>query len=135
MPVPNLLNPVNVVIEPGAPAVTRFDEDAREPVRTLKKGPPISLFAQVEWAITSPRAFAAGPVQGATGYLVVRKVDIDAIPYSPRRGDKVTVIGNQTTDLYLSHVAPTGHYTDAGGTTLFRLYFEDRRPASGVART
>jgi len=135
MPVPNLLHPVNVVVEPGAPATTRFDEDAREPVRTMERMSPISLLAQVEWAIASPKAFAAGPVQGAAGYILVRKVDIDAIPYSPRRGDKITTIGNQTTDLYVSHVAPTGHYTDAGGTTLYRIWFEDRRPASGVART
>ena len=134
MPVPNLQHPVDVVIERVNRSATTYDTQAREPIRTVGRLPAITIPAQVQWTIRSPSMVPAGIVNQASGYLVARKVDLEAKGYSPLVGDKITNVGCESTDLYVLYVSPMAHYPDQRGVTLYRIWFEDRRPAAGEPR-
>jgi hypothetical protein len=134
MPVPNLIHPINVTVMAIHKAATRYDDDAREPVRSVTRRTPLVVPAQVSYQIPRPDLLPIGVSEKASGYMLFRRVDLLARGYAPARGDKFSKVGHETADLYVLHVEPLGHYQDQNGSTLVRAYFADRQPATGVPR-
>ena len=130
MPLPNLLHPIDVTIERADKATTPYDPDIREPLRTARRI-SVTVKAQVKYfQVGTPEWEKMGFSEEVKGYLLVRKTDVAAIPYTPSRGDRITAIGGRATALYLLQWNDTGHYPDQGGYTLMRLFFTDRRPSA-----
>lgn len=130
MTVPNLLDPVPVTIVQGDVASTLYDEDAREPVQQLAHQTPVTLQGQVKWgAVEEVEMERQGVAEGADGYVLFRKIDLDVKGVTLAKNDRFTQIGLVETDVYILKLQPMGHYTDQGGHTLVRAWFEDRTPA------
>lgn len=115
--VPNLISPTTIQIEQKSSSSTSYDTLAREPVKTVSRDAAIELPAQVSWGKSyASRYFGGGQggtVQDATGYLVFRVTDIDAIGVTLAQGDKVTRIGGAITNVFLSDRTLVGHHDGA----------------------
>lgn len=130
MTVPNLLHPIPVTIVQGDPDATLYDEDAREPAQQLARATPVVLQGQVKWgAVEEVEMERQGVAEGADGYVLFRKIDLDALGITLAPNDRFTKIGHVETDVYILKLQPMGHYTDQGGHTLVRAWFADRTPA------
>lgn len=134
MPQPDLISPVQVVIEAAqreASAATRYDQDAREPRRSIKR---VQVIVPAQVSIGSSRNSnyrPSGVSEDVTGYLVVRIVDCQEAGYSPARGDRVVQIGSHANvGLYVVAYEPCGHWDDEDGATLTRIYLVNRRPSA-----
>ena len=135
MPQPNLISPVDCVIQPidrvGSPP--RMDDDLHEPVGNPARGSTVTISAQVSAGrFDAAEAGIGGTVPRSMGYLCVRQLDVDALGYIPRRGDRITLIGTKTVNYYVVEVTPRGHWGDVGGNTLLKLHFADREPTHRV---
>lgn len=132
MPQPRLQHPITITIEVIDKASTPYDEDAREPLRVARRATK-TFPAQVRYRRqVEPERTVLGTEEEVTGRLTTRKVDLAAISYTPRRGDRITKIGKDATELYLVTIELLGHYPDQNGATLKRLYFADRRPSAST---
>jgi hypothetical protein len=132
MPTPNLIHPVDVVIETRVLATTVYDEDTREPVRQAARATEITIPAQILWDFhDDPRLKNAGLEMDESGYFLVRIVDLQAAGVSLGYGDRVTKIGDLPFELYITRTRPMGHYPP-GGATLLRCYYSDRDPTQGT---
>ena len=78
-----------------------------------------------------------GASERAGGYLVLRFVDLKNLGKTLNRGDKILKIGDITCDYFLLHSKgdPAAHFSAIGGFTLFRMFFGDRNPIKGIARS
>lgn len=141
MPQPNLLHPINVVIEPLANAAneTIFDTNAREQVQIVGRKPTVRLAAQVEYrdfvqhGQADARYMHEGFVGEERGYILIRYIDARAKSYTPRIGDRIVMIGEESLEpqsmmTYVHRLKPTIHYPRLGKTAV-KLYFADRKPA------
>lgn len=128
MPRPRLIHPVDVTIQPKDAGATAYRPNAREPVKTVARSVDIELPAQVQWyAKATPEVGRAGVTEGHRGYLIFHVDDLAALEYTPRQGDKVTVIGAITgLAVYLTAQEPAGHYD--GQHWLLKVNFEDKAP-------
>lgn len=129
-PLPRLIHPIPVTIEPLSRSTTEYDDDLREPVGETSYGAPITgLEAQnkdIDDDVPKPRG--EGVVEVTKGYLLFRQIDIDGV-YTPLRGDRVTRIGNRTgLDLYVTKMQYRAHYPDQGGHSLVKIWYADRGP-------
>ena len=130
MTIPSLIHPVPIVIVQGDTSATLYDEDAREPVQQLSRSTPITLQGQVKMGATEEVEMERqGVAEGADGYVLFRKIDLDALGVTLAPNDRFTKFGHVETDVYILKLQPMGHYTDQGGHTLIRAWFEDRTPA------
>ena len=110
-----------------------MDADAREPVRSVKRGTAFDLQAQVQYRSSGdPRFPGEGPLASAAGYLVFRRVDLVEAGYTPSEigGDRIVSIGTRQTELYTLQDEDGGHYASEGGASLVFVYFADRRPSA-----
>jgi hypothetical protein len=107
---------------------TTYDRDAREPVKQVARKEPKRPRAQVQWSKKQePSPGRAGTGERSAGYFIFDVRELAQLRYTPRRGDRITVIGRQTgLDLYLTTSEPCGHYD--GENWLLRFEFEDRQP-------
>lgn len=130
MPVPNLIEPIRVTIEPLDSTVVVKDPDTREVMRGARGGTPFTIDAQIRWGMREePTVVAAGVREAYDGYIVVRYVDMDALGVTIKRGDRITAMGRLTEQsLYILGNEPFGHYTDQNGPTLIQYNFSSRRP-------
>lgn len=128
MPVPRLIHPVFVVIEPTDNASTRWDHAAKEQVPVLRRKTAITLQAQVHW----DRQQATSRVDGGTvlqqrGFLVFLRRDVEAAAWVPAAGDRVSSIGGQTVDATLTSAGQQrGQYSSRHN--LIRVEFEAAAP-------
>lgn len=134
MPVPRLIHPVWVQIEAVDKPHTPFDADLRQPIRTVRRS-AVRIPAQVRIrALSEPEYEATGLDEDVEGWLTVRVLDCARKSYTPKVGDRLVAVGKRTVEYYLRMIQDEGHYGSAGGATLMRLYFEDRRPATSAPR-
>lgn len=136
MPLPNLIHPIEVEIEPADKANALYDRDAREPVRSVARAATIVLEAQVEYRDPGdPRWQAMGIHESVTGYLLFRVLDLEAAGYTPgpTGGDRIVRIGHRTASLFTLQRKDAGHYGSEDGSTLVLVYFGDRRPSATTA--
>ena len=126
---PNLIHPVNVQIEQGDKANTKFDENAREPVRKMTLISAITLSAQVKWKNTdNPQPEFQGVTEDSNGYLLFRFFDLTKAGVTLARGDKIIKIARATYELFITQLIPAGHYPDQNGPSLLKAFFADRNP-------
>jgi len=137
---PNLIHPITVTISPLDRTATVMDPDAREPISSQASyGATVTVQAQIMWGggghdKDTPEYQEAGVRKRSGGYILVRFVDISALGYTPKRGDRITSLGaNQTAlDLYITESHPMAHYPDQSGPSLLKLFFEDRSPVKQI---
>jgi len=134
---PRLLHPVDIILEQLDIASTYYDDDARESIQQVARKTSVTIKGQANWGAQmelSPTK--TGAREGSRGYVLFRKVDLDAAGISLKDNDRFKKIGDIDTDVYVSRLEWLGHYPGHGGPTLVKAYFEDLRPAQqtrGVA--
>lgn len=135
MPLPNLIHPIPVQIEPLQRSQSVVDDDFREPVQQATRGPRATVLGQIKWASDEQLRMSDGGAQeGADGYILFRRCDLRAAGLNEiHQNDRFVSIGagaNTTTvDLYVVRVQQMGHYPDQGGGSLVRTWFKDRQPS------
>lgn len=132
--VPTLIHPVPVILEPLNAATAPRDEEARELVHGARRGTKVRISAQVSWSLKDdPTDHPAGVVEISKGYVLVRRRDLERMNLTIARGDRISKIGVQAVDVYVTGTQPRGHYPDQGGHTLLRVYWGDRQPVRRAA--
>jgi hypothetical protein len=127
---PNLLHPVPVVVEQIDKTTTYYDDDAREPIQYAARPTQTTVQGQVEWrAQKNEEHRRTGTVEGASGYVLFRRVDLAAVSLNLQIEDRLARIGDIDTDVYVHRLEWVGHYPDKGGPTMVKAYFQDRGPA------
>ncbi len=130
MTLPRLLHPVDISIEKIDRAATVYDPDAREPIFQASRKTIVVVPGQVNWGTQlGLESTKAGPREGAAGYVLFRRVDLDAASITLEDNDRFARLGNVDCDLYVDRLEHEGHYPDHGGPTLVKAYFSDRQPA------
>lgn len=134
MTVPNLHHPVPIIAEPLDRGATFYDENMREEIQIVGYSAQVNMVAQVEY-----REFAsfgltaqkdrAGLMENEAGYLLVRTIDLAEKSWTPKQYDRIVSIAGGEVDVFITRIKPTAHYH--GAPTLYKLYFEDRKPARG----
>lgn len=122
-----------VVIEAIDVGETVWNEDTRTPMRSPRRT-SYTIPAQVRFrSLSEPSYFGGGLSEDVEGWLTVRPVDLAAVNYTPKNGDRITAIGEDTGLRYfLRNIQNAGHYPIIGKHGLQRLYFEARRPAEAA---
>ena len=130
MAIPNLIFPVDVIVEPIDRSSTLYDEDTREPIYQVKRGTQVILEAQVQWTEYNRGSPGRGGVEHkSSGYLVFRQADLESLGYDPQRGDKIVEIPGFTGAFYMHSFEPAGHRR--GRNQLLLAFFSDRQPTRG----
>lgn len=130
MPVPNLLHPVDCTISRIDRAGTLYDTEAREPVQAAKRAVSVVVPGQAKWFSENElNVQAAGPDKVSRGYVLFRKVDLDARGFMIAVDDRITGQGFLIDEVYIIRIEPIAHYPDQGGATMFKAHFSDRNPA------
>jgi hypothetical protein len=131
MPNPNLIHPVDVVIELKDYNSSTYDEDTREPIGQMEWKTAVTLSGQVLWDYEGDaKATQLGLDNLDSGYVLFRFSDLREDSIVINRGDRITSIGGVPFDLYITRTRPMGHYPVLG-PTLLRCYFADREPTHG----
>lgn len=130
-----LIHPIPVTLEEIDKSNTDYNENANEPVRRASRNTAVNLFAQVTWHREMNPKFRTETVwEEAAGYLLFEIKDLKKNSLVDengntgiKRGTKITKIGNDINlKLYVVKVTPMGHYPEPGGSTIIRVYFQDR---------
>lgn len=130
MPIPNLIHPVPIKIRQIQRGATYYDEDAREPIQHASRSTTKTISGQVKWRSQFELGHEkGGPTEGAAGYVLFRKIDLEAQAIELQDGDRFVEIGNRETDVYVTALRPVGHYPDRVGYTMIKAFFEDRQPS------
>lgn len=141
MPLPTLLHPTLILIEPLMRSATIVDVDYREPIQQASRGPRFYCPGQVAW--TSSERLDAQPMgadQQSAGYVLFRLIDVRLTgtaaglgKYRLKQNDRILQMGvgdnAVETDLYITDLRYGGHYADQGGATLVKAFFQDRDPS------
>ena len=134
MIIDSLIEPRPIIIAQVNKGATIYDDDAREPVKQVRRAVPVQLEAQVSWTRNRRTSFnrgAQGGVQdSATGYLVFMRRDVAAAGVTLQRGDRITSIAGVAVNpvLYLIGEQRAGHLS--GSANLEIWDFTDKRPGS-----
>ena len=126
---PDLVHPIPVEIEQIDKSSTDWDDDAREAIRTVARTAVKKLNAQISWSVKDdPNPEKMGISEETRGYLLFKKKDLSGESVTISRGDKISKIGHDIVELYVTGLIPVGHYPDQGGASLLQAYFGDRNP-------
>ena len=135
MPLPNLIHPVPVEIEPIDRTATHVDPDYREETQTVAYGARTVVPGQILWSADNRlQPTRAGSEDESDGYVLFRRVDLNAagLVDSPKQGDRFVAygsgIGRREIDVYVVRVRPIGHYPDQFGYSMIKAFFRDRSP-------
>ena len=122
---PRLIHPVRVILDQIDKGSTAFNENAREPVREVKRK-RLEIQAQIKWdSMDDPEARRAGIGLNQSGYFLVQLEDVVEQGIEFHRGDKVVQIGPMVfEDLFVTGFQPMGHYQQ--GATLLKVMFRNR---------
>jgi hypothetical protein len=111
-------------------AATLYDEDTREPIQQAEHYSSVTVPGQVSWVDTSKmEPTKGGIIQNAQGYVLFRKVDLDALSFMIQINDRITKMGHVDADVYVERIEWLGHYPDQIGPSLVKAFFSDRLPA------
>jgi len=120
-----------VTVEPLDEASTAYHGRAREPVKGVARSAALSFSAQHS---QSRRNFQdtddrAGEVKSTSGYLCTRQWMLDNAGYTPKNGDKITVIGSRAVAVYVTGTEDSGHLD--GSNTLVIIHYSSQTPRRG----
>ncbi len=151
MPQPRLIHPISVVIQPIDRTDTVYDPYAREPVGQVVRegestgtGSEVTVKAQISYYSASakqdyPMPQNYGMEEKTMGYIACRYKDLVAgglveesgglyTKVKIKRGDRITQIGKESVNYYITGYKPFGHYPRQK-QTLIQINFEDRHPS------
>lgn len=139
MPLPNLLHPIAITIQPLDKASTIYDPDTREEIQIVGRKEEIVIAAQIEYRDSVSHALGQAEYDekgihfSEAGYVLIRHIDAESLLYSPAIGDRIVEIGTftnrpQKTTAYIHRMKPTMHYQNFGATAT-KLFFADRKPS------
>jgi len=130
MVLPRLIHPVAVKIEQINKAETVMDDDTREPVQKVTRNTVVTVVGQPNWSQDlGMEADLAGIVVRSTGYILFRKVDLDAASVTIQLDDRFIQMGHVLTDVYVHKIEWCGHYPDQDGPSLLKAHFRDMEPS------
>lgn len=126
---PKLIAPALATIHAVDKESTPYDVDLREPVRHVRRQ-TYQVQAQLVFGNRrSPQFLQYGAAEQYRASLTVLRADVNAVGWTPKRGDKLVKFGlNENLDLYATQIQPLGHRED--GPDLYRIYLSDRRPST-----
>ena len=118
---PRLVRPVWIYIAPRDTAATMYDEYAREPIgNKTEYSAAFRIRAQIRFQDSDTPDYKNDEDNSRLS-IMLRYKDIEKLSYTPSRGDKVTKIGRQITNVFMDAFEPCGHYADKGGSTLMLI--------------
>jgi hypothetical protein len=127
-PYPNLIHPVAVELRQLNRDKTHWDNRARESIGRANRDLPVVLQAQVIYKrIEDPAADFEGVRHDSLGYLMFRYRDLEEAGITIKRGDKISKIGNRSTDFFVKYFEDSAHYPEYGASFLV-VWFVDRDP-------
>lgn len=130
MALPNLLHITQILVHQIDRAGTIMDAQAREPVQSAARLPPVQVPGQVRWLTGDElRVNAAGPTIDANGYVLFRYIDLTIAGITLQENDRIEAQGHLTEEVYITRLMPCGHYADQNGATMVKAFFKDRKPA------
>ena len=132
MPQPDLIQPVEVVIEQFDNDETVFDTNAREPIRGREPVRTVTVSAQVRYRdYDDPAPSIPGTRMETRGKFVVKNLDLENSGIALQIHDRIIQIGEETgLDFYLMRYRPSGHWSDVNGPTLTKWWFASRNPVA-----
>lgn len=130
MVLPRLIHPCTIQLEQINKASTVMDDDTREPVQKVTRKAVVSVEGQPAWSQDlGAEADLAGIVVRSAGYVLFRKVDLDAASVTIQLEDRIIQMGHVHTDVYIHKIEWCGHYPDQAGPSLLKAYFRDMEPS------
>lgn len=135
MPVsPRLLNPTSVTVTQIDGQKQRIDRLRRTPVNHIAKQASFKIDAQVKWNMqlgdyANPQMTSTGPDEREMGYIVVLVKDLKKLSKELKRGDRINVAGQFSTNFYIVRVEFGSHYNRE--FTLVKAVFTDRLGKDG----
>jgi len=128
MVLPNLIHPVNVVIEQKDDTKTITDPRTRTVV-----GSPVRSTVTIRAQLSNKRhdqlaMNPGGREELAEGYVLARTHDLDKAGITINIGDKIVKVGKRTVVYYVTRLEYKAGYTDQDGQTLVRIFYHDRSP-------
>ena len=130
MPIPNLINPIDVKIEQIDKSSTFYDDDVREEIQIVRRRTTVTMKGQVKWDFEmSLKPGAGGAQEDASGYALFRFIDLDAKGIQIERGDRFIELGGRPANVYVVKTQPTATYGDTNGPTMLKAFFSDREPS------
>ena len=133
MPIPNLIQPAPVVVQPLDKAATKYNTKTRAPVKVIKRKASVTFNAQIQYNKTQDSDPSSGGLTStSTGYFIATAEDLGDLSYEPKLGDKIITLGGNTgLSLYITETSDTAWYD--GEPSLKVVQFSDRRPSRGGA--
>jgi hypothetical protein len=138
MPIPNLIHPIPIRVQPIDRANVITDADYGEEMEVIARKTETIVSGQVKWVgFDRFKPSMDGPQEGEDGYVLFRIVDLRAVSLNMiHRGDRFVQLGGSPnavgTDVYVTRSRFSGHYPDQNGPTLVKAFFADRQPVKGV---
>jgi hypothetical protein len=129
MVLPNLIHPVNVIIQTLDTANTVYDENHREPIPQTSRNSSQTVLGQPKYFGREKEVDIGGKIIKATGYVLFRYSDLEYQSITLKTDDKITKIGKLDCVYYINGLTPAGHYTDQLGATMVKAFFNDKHPA------
>jgi len=130
MPLPNLIHPCAIKVSRLNKASTYYDEDTREPIQQAEHYSAVTVQGQVSWVgSVVAEATKGGLIENAQGYVLFRKVDLDAASFMIAINDCIVQMGHVVSNVYVDKVVWLGHYPDQSGPSLVKAFFSDRSPS------
>jgi hypothetical protein len=130
---PRLIHPINITIEKIVRGSTWYDEDAREPIQQADRAVPVVVKGQPKWTRQLGLDMEKGGArETSAGYVLFRKIDLDAASVTLEDNDRIVKMGHVDCDVYVNRIEWTGHYPDQDGPSLVKAHFMDRSPSKGV---
>lgn len=131
MVLPNLKHPVNITVQVLNTTTTVFDNRHREPIQQSSRTADQTVPGQVAWFGQEQEVDVGGRKVDATGYVLFRYVDLQAKSITLKFNDRFSRLGNTDALLYIVGLTPIGHYSDQGGATMVKAFFNDKQPTKG----
>lgn len=136
MTVPNLIHPINIVVEQISKGTTIYDPDSREPIQQADRPVQTTILGQPKWMSQKDLEMGKGGAEeGAAGYVLFRQVDLAAAGITLEVNDCFKKIGHVDTDVYIIRLEWCGHYPDTDGPSMVKAHFADRAPAKQTRGT
>ena len=130
MPVPRLIHPLSCTVSRIDRSATLYDPEAREPLQQAARYVSVVVPGQPRWASRKElEKYPGGTRDDVRGYVLFRKIDLDARSFTIEINDRILAQGFLTDEVYVVRVEPNAHYTDRGGATLLKAWFTDRQPS------
>jgi hypothetical protein len=127
-----LIHPVTIRVAPLDVDGSQVDGLARERAVRRSYLDEVELEAQLDYTDQNRRGIGmAGADMVHVATAVVRRCDVDALNWTPRRGDRVTMIRDcagrdDNSNLYVDRATPLGYWR--GGSSIITLDLTDEAP-------